>query len=348
MSFKYLSYQSLTSVVNTQKPYRGRDRAEYPYYNRKHGHKYFTVDELNGEKVYRIFYGNMWNRVEITKEEFNAITTQNKYIHDSKCYTYHSKPNEIGIVRPDDSFEFTAEYMNQSEMMLLNQILVGHWTNGYLQRSVHHGGMMFRSGKRNNDNLFYPIVEGLRVDIATLSPHESGSYKVVGRRVSRKAVNDLLGKYKEMFKVSETMAKTMTSDDYIDASVDIWKEHKFNGGSTGHENRFTQERAWDAGEQALSKSHMLDAFILFSLAFSYILRSEIGYKLSGEKRNFWYRNFPNDLYSHYESSRRSITKHLYQEHEEVFNKSEFEFGKKYPASEWGYEVLKNGVEVKQY
>jgi len=170
----------------------------------------------------------------------------------------------------------------------------------------------------------------------------------VGRRVSRKAVNDLLGKYKEMFKVSETMAKTMTSDDYIDASVDIWKEHKFNGGSTGHENRFTQERAWDAGEQALSKSHMLDAFILFSLTFSYILRNEIAYKLSGEKRSPWHHRFPDDLYSHYENSRRVINKYLYQQHEEVFNKTEFELGKKYPASEWGYEVFKNGVEVKQY
>jgi hypothetical protein len=338
----YISYLRLKTITEVHKPYRGRKRAEYPYWKRSHGQKYFTADELDGEQVYRLFYGDKWIKRDLTKEEYDGITTTNKYKHEKDgletYFCYDQKPYQIGIVRPDNSFEFTMDYINQSELMLLNNILFVDYKNSFIQRSVRHGGVIVRNGYSNGDSLFYPAIEGMRIDIATHIPHEAGSYKIIGRRVNRKSVNDLLGKYKEMFLIAETMMKTMSVDDYINVCMDLCKETVVTRYITG-----------EHAENALSKSHMLDAFIFYAISLnSDNLCKHIERGLDKSNNQWWVRKFPDNIYTHYSNTRRAISKHLYKQHEDVMKEVEFEFGKKYPASEWGYEVYKNGVEVKQY
>jgi len=339
----YISYDRLKVVTETCKPYRGRENVEYPYYKRAHGNKYFTPDMLDNELVYRIMYGHRHIRTEVSKDVFDAELKYQKYQHTEekvmKYYIYIQIPYEIGIVRPDNSFEFTTPHINQSEITLLNNILFTSYKSGFIQRSVRHGGVVIRNGYRNGDTLFYPIAEGMRVDIATHIPREAGSYKIVGRRVNRKSVNDLLGKYKEMFLVTETMMKTMSSEDYLSVCVDLVKEY----------TDFNKHDAVEMAESTLNKSHMLDAFIMFAMATNADnLAVHVKRRISDAYADWWVRKFPNDLYSHYTSARRAISKCLYKQHEEVMKEVEFEFGKKYPSSEWGYEIYKNGVEIEQY
>jgi hypothetical protein len=46
--------------------------------------------------------------------------------------------------------------------------------------------------------------------------------------------------------------------------------------------------------------------------------------------------------------KRRLNKEIYKANEKVFKKVEYVDGEMYPPSEWGYTVMVDGVEVKQY
>ena len=46
--------------------------------------------------------------------------------------------------------------------------------------------------------------------------------------------------------------------------------------------------------------------------------------------------------------KRRLNKEIYKAHEQVFKKVEYVNGEMFPPSEWGYTVMVDGVEVKQY
>jgi hypothetical protein len=46
--------------------------------------------------------------------------------------------------------------------------------------------------------------------------------------------------------------------------------------------------------------------------------------------------------------KRRLNKEIYKANEKVFKKVEYVDGEMYPPSEWGYTVMVDGQEVKQY
>jgi hypothetical protein len=46
--------------------------------------------------------------------------------------------------------------------------------------------------------------------------------------------------------------------------------------------------------------------------------------------------------------KRRLNKEIYKQNEKVFKRVEYTNGEMFPPSEWGYTIMVDGVEVKQY
>ena len=210
---KALEWDRLTNISKTVKPYRGTTN-RFPIDKRTHNTKCFYVEERNGEQVYVITYGFRHNEHYHTKAEYEANPSR---IHhrqweedESKMYvSYTPVPRELGIVRSDNTFEFTAPYYGQGD----NQIMT-MWSRGTFFRSSRHGGMVYRS-----NSSFHPIFKGMKVDCDTVMPAEGSEYKVVGKRVSRKDAKEFLSGYDGFYKVNEVMFKAMEYKNFMDLSL---------------------------------------------------------------------------------------------------------------------------------
>ena len=144
---RYLNYERLKEITKIASPYRGSTN-RYPIGKRTQNNKYFLEEKEGDEIIYRIIYGNSWTTTEITKEEYIVaknnndpdVYEQEDWNSKDKIYRrYKRKPNELGIVRPDNTFEFTKSLANgygQGD----KQILSG-WSAGYLYSSSRQGGM---------------------------------------------------------------------------------------------------------------------------------------------------------------------------------------------------------------
>jgi len=213
---KALEWDRLTNISKTVKPYRGTTN-RFPIDKRTHNTKCFYVEERNGEQVYVITYGFRHNEHYHTKEEYEANPSK---IHNrqweedetKKYVTYSPVPRELGIVRSDNTFEFTAPYYGQGD----NQIM-SMWSRGYFSRSSRHGGMVY--GERGS--LFHPIFKGMRINCNTMMPAEGSEYKVVGKRVSRKDAKEFLSGYDDFYKVNEVMFKAMEYKNFMDTVADV-------------------------------------------------------------------------------------------------------------------------------
>jgi hypothetical protein len=340
-----LSWNRLADITKNEKPYRGSDN-RYPVGNRRHNTKCFYAEELNGERVYRVTYGNTYDRIECTKEDYDA-DPQNVRVYEmadgTKEYArYLTKPSTLGIVRSDNTFEFTGSYYGQGD----NQIMTS-WTKGILYRSSRHGGMVYREGNHWNKDkgvtLFHPIFKGMRLYTDSMKPHESSVYKVVGKKVNRKVGNEFLKRYETFYSVNEAMLKAMEWKGFLETAVDVVKPHVDDA-----------DNWWMSVEQRESLLKFanenidvapLDAGIAFMCAYDVqdlfrrvrsLMRSE----------NYWSSELdPVNLYT---NLKRKLNKELYRSHPEVMTLVEYDMGIPYPASEWGVDIYVNGKEVEQY
>ena len=344
-----LSWNRLTNITKTTKPYRGSDN-RYPIASRTHNTKCFYAEELNGERVYRVTYGNTYERIESTKEEYNA-DPQNVRVYEmsdgTKEYArYLTKPCTLGIVRMDNTFEFTGSSYGQGD----NQIMTS-WSKGLFYRSSRHGGMVYREGNPRGSwggygggiTVFHPIFKGMRVNVDSMKPHESSAYKVLGKKVNRKVGNEFLKRYETFYSVNEAMFKAMEWKGFLETAVDVVKPHIDDA-----------DNWWMSVEQRESLLKFanenidiapLDAGIAFMCAYDVqdlfrrvrsVMRSE----------NYWSSELdPVNLYT---NLKRKLNKELYRSHPEVMTLVEYDMGCPYPASEWGVDIYVNGKEVEQY
>ena len=354
-----LSYATLKHITNVTSPYRGSTN-RYPLGDHKRSHKYFLVDYIDNEEVYRIIYGKRWERVFITPDEMVKYKALGKDVDvnpqdPEKCWYYDVKPNEMGIVRPDNTFEFTMEYLGIGNSGFLNDMM-----RGYLGRSSRHGGVVFtnRYSSQQNTYAFHPVFKGLRINLESGAVHESSQYRVIGKRVSRKASKDLMKRYELMFKTSETMAKMMESKDFVETVYEVYKEASgidLLAAETGYPyvNRDFNELSYEKAE-SMVESAPLDAMILYgmSLGVESLFPHRIQYSIRKLKNSFsnyfGYMGMSSDPASIIATTKRKLTKHLYMKYPDVLVESEREAGKFYTGSEWGFTILVNDREVTQY
>jgi len=333
---KALEWERLTNITKTQKPYRGTTN-RFPIGDRRHNTKDFISEERNGEQVYVIRYGFNWKSHEHTKEEWlaNQGTIHKRDHNGVETYeSYSSIPRELGIVRSDNTFQFTAGYYGQGDNMILS-----NWSRGYFMRSSRHGGMIFRS-----NGAFHPIFKDMRVDCETMMPHEDSKYKVVGKRVSRKDAKDFLKRYADFYQINEVMLKTMEWKGFMETAVDVMNSLAITTDSWALGGN-DKEKLTKYAEASLNTAP-LDAGVAFSLAHDVQnLYNRVRAFIDPNKSSYYNREVELDVI--FANLKRKLNKELYKANPSVMKLTEYVPNEPYPPSEWGVEVYVNGVEVEQ-
>ena len=342
-----LNYKRLDSLSNSVSPYRGSVN-RFPIGNRRHNTKYFLVRNDEGERVFDIVHGQNWKHITLTKEEHDEYAKQgcprlnNYQDHGTgkwEYYRYEVYPNILGVVRPDNTFEFTGDNYGQGDRGILSSY--GH---GYLSTESRRGGMIWmgaQGGKLRNDKTrgTLPIYKGLRVDCDTMQPTKP--ITVIGRKVDRKVGKDLLAGYKDFYAITEVMTKAMDYEVFVKTMTEVLNEHMGEINSNTDWSEFARK-----GKEVIHTAP-LDAAMLYIYAW------DVG-SMRWNVRRYVDQNITR--YSSYEDTphtmflnlKRKLNKEIYKANDKVFKKVEYVDGEMYPPSEWGYTVMVDGQEVTQY
>jgi len=340
-----LNYTRLNSLANSVSPYRGSVN-RFPIGSRRHNTKYFLVRDEDGQRVFDIVHGQHWKHVTLTKQEHDDLAKQGstklrKYQDGDgtwEYYTYETRPNILGVVRPDNTFEFTSDRYGQGDRGVLSV-----YGNGYLSTDSRRGGMVWmgaQGGKLRNDKTrgAIPIYKGLRVNCETMQPTKP--ITVIGKKVDRKVGKDLLAKYADFYAVTEVMTKAMDYEVFVKTMNEVMNDHLDGDIARDHTE-------YSAKAEAIIHTAPLDAAML------YIMGWDIG-SMRWNLRRFIDQNITR--YSAHEDTphtmflnlKRKLNKEIYKQNDEVFKKVEYTNSEMFPPSEWGYTVMVDGVEVKQY
>jgi hypothetical protein len=338
---KALSWNRLTDITKTQKPYRGTTN-RYPVGNRTQNTKNFYVDEINGEKVYRITYGTRHIEHFVTKEVYDA--EPDKYHErtwmddETKRYCFYEPiPYELGVVRSDNTFEFTAVHGYGQG----NNSVISSWSCGYFFNSSRHGGMVYRDNSRG---IFHPIFKGMRMEIDTMQPHKDSIYQAVGKRVNRKEGKEFLKRYEDFYKVNEVMLKAMDYKSYMETACDVVSSLEIDMGKWQLYND-DREKLITYAESCIN-SAPLDAGVAFALAYDVKDVWSRARASTGTGHSYYSREV--ELESVFTNLKRKLNTELYRKNPTVMKLVEYEMGSLYPASQWGIDIYVNGKEVEQY
>lgn len=327
-----MSYDRLQRVSRSTPPYRGTTN-RFPLYTRRANTKYFLAREEDGQTVFDIVYGQRWETVELTEEQYFALSKhkaqrtveqpENRYIQ------YVSKPNILGTVRRGNSergeFQFNASRYGQGERMFLTGLF-----RGWFFTDSRRGGMLYRE---RATEVMYPIYAGMKVDAVTmkpLTPHE-----VVIHRVDRKKSKHLTKDYEHFFKVSEVMLKSLTLGAVIAAAKELLDEIGMVGSPLLQEAKVRLNTS------------PLDSFILYCMGHDI---GRLVYRAKYSKSAYFYGS-GEDVIAYDElfmNVKRRITKEIYIANPDVFKEIRYGCGKEYPTSDWGTSVVVNGLEMAQY
>jgi hypothetical protein len=337
-----LNYTRLNSISNSVSPYRGSVN-RFPIASRRHNTKYFLVREEDGQRVFDIVHGQRWKHITLTKAEHDNLAKQGSpklrsYQHGDgtwEYYTYEVSPNILGVVRPDNTFEFTSTSYGQGDRGILSTY--GH---GELSTNSRMGGMIWTGRLHGNGTRgAYPIYQGMRVNCESMQPTKP--ITVIGRKVDRKVGKDLLAGYTDFYMTTEVMTKAMDYEVFVRTMNDVVNEHVPSG------DFYLDYKEYTSVADKLIDTAPLDSAMLYIFAWDignmrWNLRRFVDSQMS---RYSAHEDTPHTMFL---NLKRKLNKEIYKTHEQVFKKVEYVDGEMYPPSEWGYTVMVDGVEVKQY
>lgn len=338
-----INYESLKHITKTTAPYRGSTN-RFPTNRRDESYKYFFSDYLDGEQVFRIVCGKTHRKVEVPLERVNESTALTFY--------YETIPHQIGIVRSDNTFEFTTQILRQGVNNYIRCMLFSH---AYPYRDSRRGGHVLKTYGADKTTM-HPIFKGLRLDCNNPAKlHESSMYELYGYKVNRKESRVLMAKYAEMFKVSEVMAKNMSYSDMVSVAAEVLMDAvgmDIVTPSTSNQYFYHTNEHYVAMRdhaEKLRETAPLDALLLHAMRIGVTefnpnrLRDTID---TIRKRPQYLRAV--DPMTVITNVKRKLSDTVYRENPDVLNKVQLKAGEVYAASDWGHMVVLNGEEVKQY
>jgi hypothetical protein len=245
-------------------------------------------------------------------------------------------------MRPDETFEFTAQYLHQGTNMYMTNEFMRY---GMVVCSSRHGGVVYKDQWRN-PNFMFPIFHGLRIRTDTLLPHESQNIKLYKKNIDRKLAKPLIDEYGDMMKTSGVMFSAMEMELFLSESKEIITT-AVNGENTTsvddlpYMTRESQEKLVAEANKANREKRYFDcavinAYLMDANRLQYILRWG----------NSNYNGGKTPLSVH-QAMIRGLTKRLYK-NEEPFTRNEIVWGTPYPSSDWGFELTLNGEEKTIY
>jgi len=312
----------------------------------------FIPEDLNGERVYRIYYGVTYSveeRIgEPNKEEQNMWTKDNSTdgLIADRYWKYKRTPNEVGIVYPDNSFEFTADGgLGQG----LRQMFSRGWFSNSTRVSteVNRGGAVIYTGGwevKYDEGLhkrvwsihnWHPIFKGLRINIKDNTIHHSCNYEVKTYKTIRSASKILFDKYREGFESAKLIISNMGKDNFLEEIKEA-----LNIGSHNIEDTYN-----DIVNDNFSNN--IDMMLSLCIAYEHRYQGALTHVARSNERGWWYNNLNvdrilNRVIEVFREDLIFINKSIAME--EVVHK----VGVRYPATKWGVAVSCNGNIVAQY
>ena len=343
-----LSYARLMQATKDDKPYRGTTN-KFPYAERRNSYKHFLVEEENGETVFKIVYGNTWKQILVsTPEEEAAAKAAGHDVHSysyspERRFYYEKNPNVLGVVRPDDTFQFLVDgYIGQGVASVLSRL-----SRGYFYRDCSRGGLVYHRGYSKYSAVpeeFFPIFHGLRIKTDMSEVHESSKFDVIRHKVLRKPAKDAMAHYVDMFNVAKAMFTCMDSKDIYGMARDVLDQHFGNKEPSMpyHKASAIDELVKSSNNlRDLVKTSPIDAMILFALACRNGEMSVWNIS-SGGSRSINVNNLIANV-------KKGVTKRVYESTEGVLEEVVHEAGRLYPSSDWPVLVrTRDGVNQVQY
>jgi hypothetical protein len=353
-----LDYARLERVTQGEKPYRGTTN-RYPLEERRYATKCFKEETLNGEKVYRVYRDHNYEEKFITLEEYNAMSkAKRKRVHPDaqdrpdelrRYKMYERTPCEVGIVYPDNSFEFTAKF-NWGIPQGLKMAMSYNWLNSAsLCASSKHGGALLSGGGviGNNYRFTHPVFNGLRVYVNTLELHESCSYEVSGYKTNNKAVKAVFEPYKESFTVADVMFRNMRDEDIIEMVKEVTPETLTSYSYHNYliENEEEYEIALNNHVEELTVNPLLSTLGIASLGNVNKIREHVRWAINYSRPTLTGLNRATLVANTAKAFKHKLCR---EDRTNLLEKVAYESSKKFPASIWGNEVRVTGILVEQY
>ena len=354
-----LDYARLERVTQGEKPYRGTTN-RYPLEERRYAEKCFKEETLNGEKVYRVYRDSCYEAKFITIEEYNAMPkAKQKRVHPDaqdrpdelrRYKMYERTPCEVGIVYPDNSFEFTAKF-DWGIPQGLKMAMSYNWLNSVtLRTSSKHGGALLSGGGvvGNNYRFTHPMFNGLRVYVNTLELHESCSYEVLGYKTNNKAVKAVFEPYKESFTVADVMFRNMRDEDIIEMVKEVTPEGLTS--SYSYHNYLEERKAeydiiLNNHVEELAVNPLLSTLGLASLGNVNKIREHVRWAINYSRPTLTGLNRATLVANTAKAFKHKLCR---EDRDTLLVKVAYKPTEKFPASIWGNEVRVTGILVEQY
>jgi hypothetical protein len=303
----FIGRERLERVVKHDKPYKDSGNA-YPYGDRRYSARHFRVLE-NGD--YEI-----WNMNRTTVDDYLAGKDST---HD------YRKWGLVGVVRADNTFEFTKS-IGMSESMLLTEAMQTEVAN-----DKRRGGAYYAKGK-----YMHPVFKGLRVDVTT--GEAKTPYTTVHRTLNRKRALQHIKKYDEFKTVYRAMRDAMDHVGVLEVLVDMAKEKGLDD---------LRKCGFGRVLQLIDEKKYLDAGLLYGMNHgngnSWYTAHTIEHVLEDESR---LREKAENYKLHIKSTTRwsedKFRRDIYAGTPEVFETYESGAGEKIPSSAWGFDVIVDG------
>ena len=292
-----MNYKDLMEITKSVPAWRGTN--EYPYAKRTMRDRFFIpVKQDNGETWF--------------------------HIHDSV---------ELGIMRPDNTFEFTNNVWI-SNLNSLNWYFLGR--GKWITQSKAHGGVILKwVGSKN----ITPVFKSLRINLETGELHESSKYVVHCKTPDRKQMNEKMKPYEEKLTLAKTFLKAMPIDVFLSDYMNFVDE------------RYTSLRDYSITEYEFKGLLQQDPV---GAIYSYMHAINIGNVKNWHQRQkelkkgtgtqYWYGDDPSEktpVYFYNKVRENFRDKILTQEDAFVYKTYPWE-NKRFPTSDWNTIVEVNG------
>lgn len=337
----YIDYKRLEEIEQKIPPLRGTNK--YPYFTRyRTSVKHFKPDVLDGEKVYRVFYSYYWGSEELEAEEYKKLADDIRTAKEMKDWHYQTwsgkyckytrEEAELGIVRPDNTFEFTATRLHQGDRNILSQMIRRN-----VFSDVKRGGVILaHHNYYNPSGLYLPLFKGQRINLDTMQ--SVVNYEVRIPRVDRKKSSALTVGYKDQMKFAEAMFRSMSVETLREEAKAALDKVEYDGNKSWMHGEYRE-----AVEKRI-KEVINEDFIEASLLMMIHQRTGAIWSMLD---NSIYRADENLPIIYYHLVKKSFLKKLKQTND-VFYDEVFKCNQKYPPNEWGIKVFLNGERVSQY
>lgn len=296
-----ISYESLANQVKNSKPYRNSGNA-YPLGYREYSARHFRALEDGSFSIWYL------HREFSDKIQVGGVT---------EGWWRDKKP--LGIVRPDNSFEFTTENgLHQGENTLLSELL-----GVYIHQVKDKGGAVMSTGDGE-----YPIFTGLRFDIGTKKPLTQ--FTVVQPTLNRKRSNEHMKQYKEFLDVYPMFIKAMNDKAALEVIRDLYNQYnKFYGAEFNDKTL----------KEVVDKKHYVDAAFIMYLLKTHWVRSNFYYHWRDENAGTSEPRLPREWQDQVQGTvSRHFRRTMLAETKEAFDWIDLPMGR-LPKTAWEHKIV---------